>query len=95
MPPTKKGKIVIHAYRYSQFASCAFNRAESRYLSHHKLESINQVREDILKEIICIESQMMKTTNKGNSADFSMRQTWKEMVGTRKFLLKQLAISLD
>lgn len=55
-----------------------------------KLRNTNLVKDQLLAELVELEKQMEQMKSDGQAADFSMMQTYKEMIHSRKSLFNEL-----
>lgn len=69
------------------------NRPPSRRdtLNSAKLRNVDATREHILQEIIELESQLDRLKCKAGPVDFSMIQTYREMIATRKRFFEEIS----
>ena len=55
-----------------------------------RLENTDSIKEKLLAELVELEKQMESMKNNADSVDFSMMQTYKEMIYSRKALFNEL-----
>ncbi len=56
-----------------------------------KMSNVAAVREHLLKEIVELESRLEHLKSAGGTPDFSLMQTYREMIQARKDLFRQLS----
>lgn len=56
-----------------------------------KISNVSAVREHLLKEIVELESRLEHLKSAGGSPDFSLMQTYREMIKARRNLFQQLS----
>jgi hypothetical protein len=56
-----------------------------------KLNNNNEIKERLLKEMLELDNQRHTLESSLSTVDFSMRQTYKEMIQSRRVLLEQLS----
>lgn len=73
--------------------SLDLNRPESRHETQGgaKLQNTESVKEKLLTELVELEKQMENMKSETGSVDFSMMQTYKEMIHCRKALFNELS----
>lgn len=60
-----------------------------------KLHSPNELKEQLIKEMLELDQLKQALENESATVDFSMRQTYKEMIQSRRALLEQINHSID
>lgn len=55
-----------------------------------RLQNTETVKEQLLAELVELEKQMEYLENNSSSVDFSMLQTYKEMISSRKSMFNEL-----
>ena len=55
-----------------------------------RLQNTNVVKEKLLEELVELEKQMTLLKSEGNSTDFSMLQTYREMIHDRQMFFNEL-----
>lgn len=58
-----------------------------------RMSNVSAVREHLLKEIVELESRLEHLKSAGSAPDFSLMQTYREMIKARKDLFHQLSRS--
>jgi hypothetical protein len=68
------------------------NRPESRWesLAGVKLRNVEATREHVLQELVELESQLGRLKGQSGPVDFSMMQTYREMIASRKRFFEDL-----
>lgn len=68
------------------------NRPQSRQETSGgaRLRNTNLLKDQLLSELVELEKQMEQMKSEGKAADFSMMQTYKEMIHSRKILFNEL-----
>lgn len=68
------------------------NRPQSRQETYGgaRLHNTNPLKDQLLAELVELEKQMEQMKSEGKAADFSMMQTYKEMIHSRKILFNEL-----
>lgn len=68
------------------------NRPASRWesLAGVSLRNVEATREHVLQELVELESQMNRLKSSSGAVDFSMLQTYKEMIASRKRFFSEL-----
>ena len=60
-----------------------------------KLNNSHQVREDLVGQMLAIDTYQRNMQTTGSKADFTLRQTFKEMIQTRRQLLQKISKRID
>ncbi len=76
------------AYRIKNKSAALDNKLNS------KLHNTNELKERLLKEMLELDKQRQNLEIGAQSVDFSMVQTYKEMIQSRRILLDQLSRSI-
>lgn len=68
------------------------NRPASRWesLAGVKLRNVEATREHVLQELVELESQLGRLKGASGAVDFSMMQTYREMIASRKRFFDEL-----
>ncbi len=72
--------------------SLNLNRPHSRHETSGgaKLANTQEIKTKLLEELVELEKQMEVLSSQSSPVDFSMQQTYKEMIDSRKRLFNQL-----
>lgn len=57
-----------------------------------RLQNIDAVKEQLLAELVELEKQMEELHSASGATDFSMMQTYKEMIHSRKAFFNELSV---
>jgi hypothetical protein len=73
--------------------SLDFNRPEPRHETSGgvRLQNTALVKEKLLQELVELEKQMKILESQASAVDFSMMQTYKEMIHSRKVFFNELS----
>ncbi|MBL4827931.1 MAG: hypothetical protein JKY66_09515 [Spongiibacteraceae bacterium] len=73
--------------------SLEFNRPHPRYETAGgvQLENTELLKEKLLGELVELDKQMEVLNSNGNKVDFSMMQTYKEMIHSRRVFFNELS----
>ena len=74
--------------------SLDINRPQLRHetLGGVSLQNTSKVKEKLLQELLELEKQMELLKSESGKVDFSMMQTYKEMIHSRKTLFNELSL---
>jgi hypothetical protein len=76
----------------TSIGSLDLNRTQFRQqtASGTSLQNTNLVKEKLLEELVELEKQQHELESQSTAVDFSMQQTYKEMIHSRKAFFKEL-----
>lgn len=60
-----------------------------------KLTNSHQLRHELMQEMLAIDTYQRNLREKTNQTDFSVLQTFKEMIQTRRQLLQKISYRID
>lgn len=64
-------------------------------INSSKLHNPNELKENLIREMLELDKLKQKMELDGKPVDFSLRQTYKEMIQSRRILLEQINHSID